>query len=359
MEKMIDRATRTLAIGPAGHAGQGANWRDAVRSAYGVEARTFSYSSAWFGNGTPARFSEGRDVVLPYPYWPYIPFRKNGLDRVLGGVTDLLWDGFLTLRGLPRVPLFDRDLAWLRSKGINVGLLAHGSDIRDPELHIATISHSYFHDAERSWVQERGRFSSRNREFARRSGVRTFVSTPDLLRELPRAEWVPVVVAPHWRTASREVPSSVKPKVLHLPSRAQPPIKGTLHIQPALERLERRGLIQMVRATPRTNSAMLELVRSVDIVVDQVGTGSYGTASAEAMSQGRVVVGDLSHFVRSVVTDEIPIVQSGADRVEDTIGSLIGNQEEFESLYVSGIEYARKYHFGVRSAGVIASFMGI
>src|SRR5699024_1545734 len=109
----------------------------------------------------------------------------------------------------------------------------------------------------------------------------------------------------------------------HVPSRSVPPIKGSSIIVPALRKLEGRGLIEAVLPASVSHSEMKSLVESVDIVVDQVLTGSYGVAAVEAMALGKVVVGNVSQFVQEVIGSNVPIFSVDPRRFEHELTRLV------------------------------------
>jgi hypothetical protein len=79
--------------------------------------------------------------------------------------------------------------------------------------------------------------------FLKRWPFPLFVSTPDLLRYLPSARWVPVIPEDEWFTSMVPIESSrPKPRVLHLPSNRAS--NSSDEIEPTLLRLASEGLIE-------------------------------------------------------------------------------------------------------------------
>ncbi|WP_163377103.1 glycosyltransferase [Dietzia sp. Alg238-R159] len=98
---------------------------------------------------------------------------------------------------------------------------------------------------------------------------------------------------------------------------------------------------------------MPQLVKSVDVVVDQIQSGSYGVAAVEAMAAGRVVVGGIAREVREEVGATIPIVDSNPVEFESTLWEIITNRELYIGLASSGIDFANQLHSGRLSAKVL------
>src|SRR5690606_35228716 len=116
-----------------------------------------------------------------------------------------------------------------------------------------------------------------------------FVSTPDLLTEVPWAHWCPVVVDVKSWENTRELLTGERPIVAHFPSMGH--VKGTHLIEPIVSDMQRRGVIEYRGMTGIKSADMPSHVASVDIVLDQFRIGSYGVAAVEAMAAGRVVIG--------------------------------------------------------------------
>ena len=189
-----------------------------------------------------------------------------------------------------------------------LGYVAHGSELRDPDAHMSRIEHSYFRVASDEWVERLRVLSARNRELARQHP--TFVTTPDLLLDAPDARWVPLAIdVRSWR-APRPALVGKKPVVLHLPSRRDPPIKGTQYVDEIMRSLAGSGAIEYLSPESVPHGQMRELVGRADVVVDQILTGSYGVAAVEAMAAGRLVVGGVADDVRALMSEAPPIVDA-------------------------------------------------
>lgn len=333
-----------LGIGRANSAGQAYQWANAMTENLGVPAESFAPTNQ-------------------ITHDPHFPVRRKlslhqaigELDRVTSRYTYLLIDGFQSLFG----PLFEnelsRELDLLQSHLFGLGLVAHGSDIRDPDAHAASVTGSYFEQADPEWVDILRTISRRNRDIAQQFEGPLFVSTPDLLSELPKAHWLPVVVnGRQWRTVKPPVMSE-RLRVLHQPSRTDPPIKGTDVIDPVLKLLADEHKIDYLRVDGIVDAAeMPKLVEQCDIVVDQIRTGSYGVAAAEAMMAGRIVVGHLSDAVRGRIPDDAPIVDAPASEFEAAMRSILATRRSTLMARASAsADYSLRWHDGRVSAQVI------
>jgi hypothetical protein len=259
-----------------------------------------------------------------------------------------------------RTDNLSRDLPWLGDASISVGVLFHGSDIRSPSRHMDLQPYSYFRLMDQRTVSGREESTSRTRQLARESGLPLFVSTPDLLLDLPAATWLPLTVdLAAWRSTTPAFTAD-RLRVLHVPSRRKPPIKGTSFIDPVLTRLAAEGLVEYISPDSVPNERMPELVRSADVVIDQLLSGSYGVAAVEAMAAARLVVGSVGTYVRAAVGPPIPIVDCAPAELEELVRSIAADPVRFASTAREGPAFVESFHSGARSARTLAGwFSGV
>jgi len=337
-----------VGIGRANSAGQAYQWAAALSRGFGVTAESFAPEREMCHRPHRVVASGPQDLQ-----------RMAGeLGRILGAYTHLLVDGFECLAGGLLGDDIEPELRVLERHAVRVGLIAHGSDVRDPAAHMARFDDSYFRHVPAEWLDLVGGRAARNREIACACNGAVFVSTPDLLVDLPQATWLPVVVDLDPWAGIPDLEERTVPRVLHRPSRSTPPIKGSDAIVPVLEELHRRGIIEYLPDAGQVPAdQMPALVQQADIVVDQIRTGSYGVAAVEAMAGGRVVVGDLAADVRAFVRDDIPIVDANASDLETVLTRLAANPAILLKLGAAGRTFAATWHSGEASARALVPFL--
>lgn len=345
-------AVAALAIGPANYAGQAYRWADAVRRHTPYRAWSFT-----FGDGAPMYeflYPSDRFIGAPQLYTPW--GRAARADAALAGATHVALDGFERLYHLPLIGNVRKDAALLARRGLHVALISHGSDTRDPEHHRARNKHSYYGAADPKYLRKMTARSARNREFAAASGLAVFVSTPDLLWDLPAATWLPVAVdPPAWRT-DNPVLEGPRPRVLHLPSRRTPPTKGTHLVTPAMERLAADGFIDYVEPETVPHADMPVVIASADVIIDQITGDAYGTAGAEAMAAGRLVLAGL-HGTRDKMPEPPPIVDVDPDTIGDVVRDIAAHPENYRPRATAGPSFVARWHDGRASADVLERFI--
>jgi hypothetical protein len=184
-----------------------------------------------------------------------------------------------------------------------------------------------------------------------------FVSTPDLLLDVPRATWLPLSVDVDRWQCSRVAFDERVPTILHAPSRTNPPIKGSRIIEPVLRRLNSRGAIRYLSAAGVPHEHMPELVSHADIVVDQIQTGSYGVAAVEGMAAGRLVVGYVAEDVRAMMPEQPPIVDAPKELFEAKIEEVLDDVSRFAVVASRGPDFVGRWHSGYASAMALGPFL--
>ncbi|MFI5690943.1 glycosyltransferase [Kribbella sp. NPDC051586] len=352
MPARLDAPVRLL-VGPANFAGQGTRWARAL------EERVPSTKATSFA------FFKG---VLDYPVDYGVPartyrrnhrWRLNFYNHVVGNYTHVLLEAARPIFGPLHGPDGSYEIPHLLSKGLQVGLIAHGSDVRIPSRHAETEPWSPFPDIDDETVELLERNATRAVDLFTSYPGSVYVSTPDLLDYVPNATWCPVVVdVGAWRSNAPVLQHKL-PVVAHAPSKSA--MKGSELIDPIMKRLAKRGLITYRRVEGVDPADMPAVYRDADIVLDQFRIGSYGVAACEAMAAGRIVVGHIAQHVRDRVAAvtglDLPIVDATPDTVEQVVLDLIANPQRGREVAARGPAYVEQVHDGHSSAEALAAFV--
>ncbi|GAA1926615.1 hypothetical protein GCM10009775_18510 [Microbacterium aoyamense] len=345
-----------LLIGPVNSAGQGYAWARAAERLPGVSASDFMYRTPQDVFAYPA--DHVVDTVL---------FRTNGFWRarqrraVLRRFTHVIVESGRHLFGTDGTVSGQLDM--MTAAGIRVALLFHGSDIRRPSAHAQVERDSPFHAGGYDDSGRLEEITARNHALADAAGLPVFVSTPDLLGELPGAEWLPVVVdVDRWGRAAKQPPlSRERPIVVHAPSNSG--LKGSALVAPALRRLDEEGLIEYREIHGVPADRMPSVYGDADIVLDQFSLGIYGVATCEAMAAGRVVISHVAEQTRRIVRErtglDLPVVQARADELEALLREVVADPAPFVDRAARGPAFVREVHDGRRSADALRGFLGI
>src|SRR5690606_28450276 len=176
-----------LYIAPANSAGQGWQWaRAAERGLDGVGAVSMTTVSDVF------RFPVDYQVPLGTYRWSR-SWQRSQEVAVEAGFTHVLAESGKRLFGDGLPGSLVAEVRRLQGSGLSVAMLFHGSDIRLPSRHASDNRWSPFQGNLWDITPALERITSTNMSALRQVGVPAFVSTPDLLIDVPDATWLPVV----------------------------------------------------------------------------------------------------------------------------------------------------------------------
>jgi len=341
-----------LLVAPANFAGQGWEWaRAAERYLPGVAAQCFAFER----EAMPYH----ADYSVPVAVYRSQEWMREQERYVVEHFTHVLIEAMRPVLG----PLYGGDASGevpvLSGHGLAVALLCHGSDVRLPSRHSRLYAWSPFHDpgwaAEVAGLEKQALRLGRFVRAYQQAGGRVYVSTPDLLDDVPGATWLPVVVEmDRWRNEAPVLQRPV-PVVVHAPSHSR--IKGTEAVEAALLPLHDRGVIEYRRIERLAPQAMPEAFASADVVVDQLRLGSYGVAACEAMAAGRVVVGHVDERVRARVGRRLPIIEATPATLADTITDLVRDRDRGRGAATESVPFVQDLHDGRRSAAVLGPWL--
>ncbi|WP_053354042.1 glycosyltransferase [Leucobacter musarum] len=339
------KPTRVL-IAPVNYSAQGIAWARALeRAENDISARNMAID-------VPGGFSFDADLVVPQGTYHNDPDWQRRQFAAAAQATHVLIEAEEPPFGRLMRRSVGAQARALAEAGVSVAYLAHGTDARLPSRHIEHNPLSYYAD-DAVYLPRAEQLASRNIALVESSGRPAFVSTPDLLVDLPNAVWCPVTVDPErWAARSRSERRPGAPlHVVHAPSVAA--YKGTPLIVPVLERLREAGIItfELIQGVP--SSEMPAKFAAADVMLDQFRAGSYGVAACEALAAGCLVIGQVSDQVRSAVRDasgdELPITEATPATLEAALRSL-AQDPDLRAARARGIAFVRHVHDGAFAA---------
>lgn len=341
-----------LFVGPTNSAGQGYAWARAADTIEGVSATSFSVHR-------DGQFQFADDYGVPLNWFGQPRWQRAQEQYVLGSYTHVLMESLRPLFGARGLKDGTPELAQLKEAGIKPALLFHGSDIRLPSRHAQRERWSPFTPGDPLTDRLEAQ-ASRFAELVKAADVPVFVSTVDLLEDVPDAQWLPVAIDPApWAQAARPLFSADRPVVVHVPSRAA--LKGSDRIDEVLTQLADRGLVEYRRISGVTHDQMPALIGDADIVVDQLRIGLYGVAAAEALAAGRLCVSYVGSAVRdrvrSLTGHEVPIVEADPDSLADVVTDLLSDRTAAAEQAAAGPGFVAELHDGRRSARALTDWL--
>lgn len=343
--RFAPRGSRVL-IAPVNYSGQATAWARALeRADPGISARSMAVD-------VPGGFDFDADLVVPVATFHNDPDWQRRQLEAASTATHVLIEAVEPPFGRLLGRSVTAQSQELRRLGIDVAFLAHGTDVRLPSRHIAGQHLSHYADPT-IYAPRAEQLARRNIALLEATGRPLFVSTPDLLIDLPTAHWCPVVVDLSRWTVPRGA-RSVPLRVVHTPSVGT--VKGTALILPALERLAAEGVIDLTLVQGVPSQRMPAIMAEADVLLDQFRIGSYGVAACEAMASGCVVVGHVTEHVRAhveaVAQRPLPIVEATTESLEHVLREL-ADDADFDALRASGLGFVEAVHDGRLAARVL------
>lgn len=335
-----------LAIGPVNYSNQATLWASALRELCS------DISTSTFALEVPGGFDFPSDVIIPQAFYHKSKKWQLAQAEALTSFTHILVEAEEPLLGR----LFGRSLReeqrYFVNAGVNLAYMAHGTDIRVPSVHAERTVWSPYRDTS-TYSQKLNLLAKSNLNFLNSISEPVFVSTPDLLLDLPQAVWIPVVVElATWNQFVVDVPENRPLRVAHIPSVQS--IKGTHLIEPVLRQLQEQGVIEYTPIQGVSSQDMPKIIAQADVVLDQFRLGSYGVAACEAMAAGKTVIGHVLPEVREIVKRQtglqLPIVEATPDDLCEVISDLATRPGEFKVRAEVGITFIEEVHSGELSA---------
>lgn len=116
--------------------------------------------------------------------------------------------------------------------------------------------------------------------------------------------------------------------------------KGTKYLEKAIEQLKGDGYqVEFVRLTGRSRLEILDAMRQIDVLVDQLVSGAFGLTAIEGMALGCPVICYLHDEVEVAELDRCPIIRANPE----TIASVLRNVIDTPSLLAAAREDGPKY----------------
>lgn len=139
-------------------------------------------------------------------------------------------------------------------------------------------------------------------------------------------------------------------RILHAPNHKN--IKGTIFFEKAVNNLRQKGMaVELITVQGKSNSELLALIDSCDIVADQLVIGWYAMFAIEGMSRSKPVLcfiredlEELYILAGLLERNELPIIKCTPATVEQVIQNLVNCRENIPSIGNSGREYVIRRH---------------
>jgi glycosyltransferase involved in cell wall biosynthesis len=332
-----------LAIGPRNMAGQAFLIATAVQTHFNIPTVSFALEKSIFG--FPSHYPISNEQWSS-PFW-----QQSQQELLSSKFTHVLTESGTGIFGALNGGFIDEQMDALTQSGLKAAILFHGSEIRDPRRHRELPYSPY--TVRDDLIKSLETATSRLRQHLTALDLPFFVTTPDLLEDIP-ATWLPVVVDVKLWEGLAPRPAKSIPTVFHLPSNNR--LKGSAFVDKTLSKLQEEGLVHYLRPDSLVPaSAVPILIQQSDIVIDGIVLGAYGVMSCQSMAAGRITIANTRDI--SPTIENCPIVHADPDSLEEVIKQLLINQDKWEEIGYAGQGYVRKFHNGTATADCLSTFL--
>lgn len=145
-----------------------------------------------------------------------------------------------------------------------------------------------------------------------------------------------------------------KPLIVHSASKTGG--KGTKYVIEAISLLQREFLFDFNLIHDLSKSEALQRVSRCDIFIDQLITGSHGTAAVEAMAMGKPVICYINEIIGADYPDDLPIHNANPDTIYEVLKQMISSAELRYNSGVKSRAYVEKYHDDAVNANHLHSY---
>ena len=169
-----------------------------------------------------------------------------------------------------------------------------------------------------------------------------YVSTPDLLKSVQSAEWLPNPVNLE-KIVYSNLDINEKLVILHAPSNRK--IKNTQAVINAIDTLKDEGIeIELNLAENVEHERLMGMISESNLIVDWVNPdfGIYGVLSIESMATGRPVICTLTDSLYKEY--DLPIINCHPNDLSNTIRNLYSTRDKLINKGKLGYDFVHKYH---------------
>jgi hypothetical protein len=337
-------------IGPANMAGQAWEWARALERAQAATRAEALVVDA--GLKYPVDVEVTADQFARDNAW-----QQERQRTALDTWTHAVFEAGRPLLGTLHGKDFVADAALLERHGIRTAMVLHGSEIRSPRRHRILYDHSPFRDTREPFFDLLQQKADQLAPLIAKYDGPKLVTTHDLFDEVPEARWLPVCID-HERWALADTPlERERPVVVHIPS--NPMLKGSALIEPAVQELHDKGLIEYRRLEKVPPAHMPAVLADADVVLDHFVMGNYGVLSIQAMAMGRVTVCHVHERVRARAPQELPIVEADPSSIGEVLERIVHERSWAQTCAARGRDFTTRWHDGRASADVLADVLGL
>lgn len=119
--------------------------------------------------------------------------------------------------------------------------------------------------------------------------------------------------------------------------------KGTKYLEQAIGGLKAEGYeVELLLLSGKPQEDILRAMREIDVLVDQLVSGSFGLTSVEAMAIGCPVICYLHDEVAVADRESCPIIEANPNTIKDVLRNLISDRARLAAATEAGPRYVER-----------------
>lgn len=127
--------------------------------------------------------------------------------------------------------------------------------------------------------------------------------------------------------------------------------KGTKYLQGAIDSLQAEGhQVEFLQLSGRPHDEILAAMQTIDVLVDQLISGSFGLTAVEAMASGCPVICYLHDGVAVAEREACPVIEANPDTIKQVLHQLILDRARLSDAGAAGPHYVRR-NYSVEALG--------
>jgi len=219
-----------------------------------------------------------------------------------------------------------------------------GSDIRSPS--VETQRNPYYPGAQH-YGESDNRSEKLLRSWARLTGGVAVVSD-HLFNAQLQAHFPTIYIVGQRCDIASVIPTypsvdARRQRIVHAPSHRA--VKGTEHLERALERLRTLGLhFDYIRIENMSHDEATTAYRSADLIVDQLCLGAHGIFACEAMALGKPVICYTLDEAAAGYPSGLPLINANPDTIERVLEQWLADGAARHAAGVRSRAYAERVH---------------
>jgi hypothetical protein len=148
---------------------------------------------------------------------------------------------------------------------------------------------------------------------------------------------------------SSQRPSSGQLLVGHFPNHGY--FKGSKYLEAAIGKLRAEGHdIELLQLSGKPRDEILQAMAEVDVLVDQLVSGSFGLTAVEAMALGCPVICYLHDDVAIAERDACPVIPANPETIADVMRALYLDRKQLAEARIAGPQYVKR-NYSIQSLG--------